>query len=69
MSDVANGAPTGCKFFNIYLFNKEDVVIDLVRDAERNGYQALVVTIDSPACGTSLIDESIKRDIQRLPFE
>jgi len=70
-ADVAKGSPTGCKFFNLYIFSKQDLVIELVRDAERNGYQALVVTIDSPLPGpaSGRRQEMHKQIVLRTPFE
>jgi isopentenyl diphosphate isomerase/L-lactate dehydrogenase-like FMN-dependent dehydrogenase len=48
LEDVAQGAPNGLKFFNVYIFANKDLTRELVRRAETNGYKALMVTIDSP---------------------
>src|SRR5271163_4675801 len=51
IEDVAAGAPSSIKFFNLYIYSKRDLVVELVERAERAGYQALVVTVDSPSPG------------------
>ena len=65
------GSPDGVKFFNIYLVNKPDLIIDLVRRAEKNGFKALVVTIDSPVSGPELgprLEQYLKK-LDREPYE
>ena len=48
---MAAAAPSCIKFFNIYIYNRRDLVVELVGRAERAGYQALVLTVDSPSPG------------------
>jgi len=53
IEEVAEGSPDGLKFFQMYIFNKRDLVVELVQRAERAGYKALVITVDSPTSNTT----------------
>ena len=67
---VAEGAPGACRFFNLYLLNKRDLVVELVYRAERSGYQALVLTVDSPVVGSN-VGNRLSADmasLRRHPF-
>jgi len=71
LENVATGSPDGCKFFNLYILNKPELVIELVRRAERSGFKALVVTIDSPVPGPEMGPRLALclKNIQREPYE
>ena len=45
---VAAAAPTGFRFFQLYVYKDRAVTLDLVRRAEKAGYVALAVTVDTP---------------------
>lgn len=51
LEDVASAAPTGLRWFQLYVYKDRDVTLDLVRRAERAGYKALAVTVDTPILG------------------
>ncbi|XP_051159078.1 2-Hydroxyacid oxidase 1-like [Leptopilina boulardi] len=51
IEEVAKAAPKCIKWFQIYVFPDRKLTLDLVRRAEKSGYKALVVTVDSPTAG------------------
>jgi (S)-2-hydroxy-acid oxidase len=51
MEDVARAAPTGLKWFQLYVYKDRQLTLNLVQRAERAGYKALVVTVDAPKLG------------------
>ncbi|XP_071794962.1 2-Hydroxyacid oxidase 1-like isoform X2 [Asterias amurensis] len=57
IEEVAHAAPTGHLWLQMYLFTDRKLTADLIHRAERAGYKAIVVTIDSPIAGNRLNDE------------
>ena len=51
LEDVATASPSGLRWFQLYVYKDRDVTLDLVRRAERAGYTALAVTVDTPVLG------------------
>uniref|UniRef100_A0A7R9UGG8 FMN hydroxy acid dehydrogenase domain-containing protein n=1 Tax=Pinguiococcus pyrenoidosus TaxID=172671 RepID=A0A7R9UGG8_9STRA len=51
LEEVAEEAPDSFRWFQLYVYKDRDVTLDLVRRAERNGYKALAVTVDTPVLG------------------
>lgn len=51
-------ASSGCglKWFQLYVYKDRELTADLVRRAEKAGYRALVVTVDTPVVGKRLAD-------------
>lgn len=39
------------RFFQLYVFRRRDISAQLVQRAERNGYKAIVLTVDTPRLG------------------
>ncbi|XP_038077484.1 hydroxyacid oxidase 1-like isoform X2 [Patiria miniata] len=57
IEEVAAGcSPNGPRWFQLYVYKDRDVVRDLVRRAEKEGYTALFVTVDTPILGRRLAD-------------
>ena len=56
LEDVANAAPGGLRWFQLYIYKDRNIVLDLVRRAEKCGYQAIAVTVDTPILGQRLED-------------
>ena len=54
--DLALAAPTTDKWFQLYIWNERDAVVELVRRAKAAGFTALVLTVDVPAAGARLRD-------------
>jgi len=54
--DVAAAAPDTEKWFQLYLWNDRDAGVELVRRAQRAGFKALVLTVDTPVAGARLRD-------------
>ena len=46
----------GLRWFQLYLYKNPKVTTDLIKRAERAGYKALVVTVDTPILGRRLAD-------------
>lgn len=51
MEDVATAAPKGRRWFQLYMFNDDELTEAIVRRAEASGYEALVLTVDAPLLG------------------
>ena len=57
IEDVAKaGGPTGLRWFQLYVYNDKELTKDLIQRAERAGYKALVITVDTPVLGKRLVD-------------
>ena len=57
LEEVANAAPTGHLWFQLYILKDREMTARLVRRAEKAGYKAIVVTADAPYAGRKLNDE------------
>ena len=55
IEDVARAAPNGRRWFQLYVY-ATDGAVELVRRAERAGYEALVLTVDTPNVGKRRAD-------------
>lgn len=56
IEEVAEAAPNGVKWFQLYIYNDRNVTLNLIRRAERAGFKALVLTIDAPFFGDRRAD-------------
>ena len=45
---MAAAAPSGYRWFQLYVYKDRAVTLDLIRRAEKAGYVALAVTVDTP---------------------
>ncbi|KAK4591431.1 hypothetical protein RGQ29_021580 [Quercus rubra] len=54
------------RFFQLYVYKQREIAAMLVQRAERNGYKALVVTVDSPRFGRREADIKNKMVAPRL---
>jgi L-lactate dehydrogenase (cytochrome) len=54
--DLGAAAPTANKWFQLYIWNDRDAVVDLVRRAREAGFSALMLTVDTPVAGARLRD-------------
>lgn len=54
IADVANAAPSGLHWMNIYLMKNREVNKHMIREAERCGYRGIVLTVDSPKLGNHI---------------
>ncbi|KAL8129504.1 hypothetical protein V2J09_018659 [Rumex salicifolius] len=50
VEEVASTGP-GIRFFQLYVYKDRNVVIQLVRRAERAGFKAIALTVDTPRLG------------------
>ncbi|KAI3896868.1 hypothetical protein MKX03_013519 [Papaver bracteatum] len=50
IEEVASSC-NGVRFFQLYVYKRRDVSAILVQRAERNGYKAIVLTVDTPKLG------------------
>lgn len=51
LEEVMDAAPTGVKWFQLYVYKDRDVTLDLIQRAEKAGYKALAITVDTPVLG------------------
>ena len=51
ISDVANAAPLGRNWFQVYLMQDRSITEAQLAEAKANGYEAIMLTIDTPATG------------------
>ena len=51
LEEVATASGCGLRWFQLYIYRDRQLTHQLVKRAERNGYKALVVTVDSPEKG------------------
>jgi L-lactate dehydrogenase (cytochrome) len=56
IEDLAAAVPGGRRWFQLYLWKDREVVKDLVGRASRAGYEALILTVDTPTMGNRLRD-------------
>ena len=47
IEDVAEAAPNGLKWFQLYIYKDRDVTRSLVKRAEKAGFKAIVLTVDA----------------------
>lgn len=51
LEEVARTTPDGPRWFQLYVFRDRGLTADLVRRAEAAGYEAIVMTVDTPVLG------------------
>lgn len=51
LEDVAAAAPSGLRWFQLYVYKDRKITLDLIKRAERAGYKAFAVTVDTPVLG------------------
>lgn len=51
LEEVAAIAPGGYRWFQLYVYKDRVVTMDLIKRAEKAGYKALAVTVDTPILG------------------
>eukprot|EP00126_Sphaerothecum_destruens_P005273 Sdes_comp18676_c0_seq1m8928 len=51
MEQVAHASPHSLRWFQLYCYKDRNLTEGMVRRAERSGYQALVLTVDTPQLG------------------
>lgn len=51
IEDVANAAPEGYRWFQLYVYKNKKRTERLVKRAESNGFKAIVLTVDLPVLG------------------
>ena len=59
LEEVAAAAPGGYRWFQLYVYKDRAVTLDLIKRAERAGYVALAVTVDTPVLG--------RREVMKAP--
>ena len=55
-SDLAEATPEGRKWFQLYLWQNRDQSRDFIAQARDNGFDALILTVDTPVSGQRLRD-------------
>ena len=57
IEEVAQANGSGLRWFQLYVFKDKSVTMDLIKQAERSGYKAIVITVDTPRVGKKLVDD------------
>ena len=63
IEDVARLSGDGLRWFQLYVYNDRTITANLVRRAERAGYKAVAVTVDTPVVGKRLNDHRYGFDL------
>ena len=53
IAEVSRNAPGGLKWIDIYVYRNRSMTEHVIREAERAGYKAIVLTVDSQVLGGS----------------
>ena len=56
IEDVAKANGTGLRWFQLYVYKDKVLTRELISRAERAGYKAIVLTVDTPILGRRLAD-------------
>ncbi|WP_019240464.1 MULTISPECIES: alpha-hydroxy acid oxidase [Bacillus] len=56
LEDIAKSSPTSSKWFQLYWSSNPDIAFSMIERAEKNGYEALVITVDTVMHGWREID-------------
>jgi L-lactate dehydrogenase (cytochrome) len=56
IEDVAAAAPNGRKWFQLYLWKNRELSLELIANAEKAGYDTLIITVDVPTNGNRVRD-------------
>ncbi len=57
MEEVARASNgTGLRWFQLYVYRDRELTTNLIHRAEKAGYQALVITVDTPILGRRIAD-------------
>lgn len=51
LEEVASAAPNGYRWFQLYVYKDRAVTLNLIKRAEKAGYTALAITVDTPVLG------------------
>lgn len=60
IEDIVTNVPNGLHFFQLYIYNQRDITLQLLQRAEKNGYKAVILTVDTPFFGKRLADNRNK---------
>ena len=60
LEEIAENAPAGLRFFQLYIYRDRDITLQLLRRAEKNGFKAVLLTVDTPFFGKRLADNRNK---------
>ena len=60
IEDVAAAAPSGIKWFQLYIYKDRDVTRALVKRAEKAGFKAIVLTVDAPFLAPNIRNRVIR---------
>lgn len=55
-AEVAEAAPGGSRWFQLYVSRDHDLTDGLLREAQQSGFTTLVITVDTPVAGQRLRD-------------
>ncbi|XP_057315504.1 uncharacterized protein LOC130656629 isoform X2 [Hydractinia symbiolongicarpus] len=71
--EIAKAAPNCHLWMQLYVYKKKQLSVDLIRRAEKAGFTAIVLTVDTPELGKRLADErhkfSLPSDLELANFK
>ena len=56
IEEVAETAPNGRRWFQLYLWKNRDLSLELIENAAKSGYDTLIITVDVPTTGNRVRD-------------
>ena len=56
IEEVAQASGNGLRWFQLYVFSDKEFTANMMHKAEKAGYKALVITVDSPGLGRRLAE-------------
>lgn len=57
LSEIKKVNPTGLKMLQLYFMKNADYTLDIIRLAEKAGFKALAITVDTQTFGKRRLDE------------
>lgn len=61
IEEVAQSSPSGLRWHQLLIITDRKLMVGIIRQIERQGFKALVITVDSPATG-------LKKALVSKPF-
>ena len=56
IEDVAEASGSGLRWFQLYIYKDREITKNLIKRADKAGYKAIVITVDTPIVGKRVAD-------------
>lgn len=60
IEEIAQGAPDVLRFFQLYIYKQKEITLSLLHRVEKSGFNAILLTVDTPFFGKRLADNRNK---------